>query len=91
MTVKSENEMSDQELEEYENKIEVKEDLYDDLERFRQFLNNTRVEQMYHLKRSTKLGPQCPYYIKSKRLFEEKELEILKKEFQSILDGLNKL
>ena len=90
----SENDMSDEELEDFEKKSEVREDVYDSLERFRLFLNNTRTEQMYHLKRSTKLGPQCPYYIKSKRLFEQNELEILKKELQSILtalDGLNKL
>lgn len=87
-TSKSENEMSDEELEEFENKTRVNEDIYDDLERFRLFLNNTRIEQMFHLKRSTKLGPQCPYYIKSKKLFEEKEKEVLIKELESVLSKL---
>ena len=71
--MKTENEMDDQELKEFEKQTQVVEDKWDKLEQLRLLLNNSRVQQMYVIKRSSKLGPTCPYYRKSLRLFEEQE------------------
>lgn len=57
--MKSENDMTDEELEAHEKQTEVKEDMFDELDKLRKLLNSSRIEQMYVIKRSTTLGPQC--------------------------------
>lgn len=92
-TMKSENDMTDDELEEWDAETRVTEDVLDKLEELRRFLNLSRVEQMYHIKRSTKLGPMCPYYKKARNLFLKNELPTLKSLLSTIepseLDKLN--
>jgi hypothetical protein len=79
MSTKSENEMTDEELQQFEESTKVVEDVYDKLETLRKKLNDSRIEQMYVIKRSSKLGPTCPYYKKAKRLYlqEGQHVEIL--------------
>ncbi len=77
---KTENEMTDQELEDLENLRQeaLLVDKWDKLELLRRLLNKSRTEQMYEIKRSSKLGRTCPYYRKSNRLFiEQEQQEIL--------------
>lgn len=77
---KTENDMSDEELEAHEQATAVVEDKWDRLELLRRELNSSRVEQMYVIKRSTKLGPTCPYYLKAHRLFiQDQQKQILEK------------
>lgn len=80
----SENDLSDEELEALEESTKVVEDTFDRLELLRKKLNDSRVEQMYVIKRSTNLGPQCPYYKKAKRLFEEEQLADIRNLLNSI-------
>jgi hypothetical protein len=87
--VKSENDMTDEELERHEKQTEVKQDRWDDLDKLRKLLNSSRVEQMYVLKRTTSLGPLCPYFIKSKRLFQEQEEKQILSMMEQILRDFN--
>jgi hypothetical protein len=80
-----ENQMSDQELEEYEQAKKVVEDRLDRLENLRKSLCNSRVEATWGIKRGTSLGALCPYYLKSRRLLEEQELPALLAEMRSLL------
>lgn len=74
----NENELSDEELEALEEKRKVVEDKYDRLDTLRKLLDSSHLEKMYVIKRSTALGPTCPYYLKARRLFiEQQEAEIL--------------
>lgn len=75
-----ENEMTDEQLEELEEKTKVTEDRLDRLELLRRELTASHLEKMYVIKRSQSLGPACPYYKKAKRLWEEgQEKELLAK------------
>lgn len=75
----NENEMNDEELEAHEKKTAIEEDKWDRLELFRRVLDESRLEMMYTLKRSTKLGPECPYYKLAMRKFrEDQEREIVR-------------
>lgn len=61
-------------------------DHWDTLELLRKALNSSHIEAMHHLKKHSKYGKHCPYYIKAKTLFEKLEsADIL-----SLLDKLNK-
>lgn len=85
----TENDMTDEELEALEEKRKVIEDKYDRLELLRRALNSSHLEKMYVIKRSTALGPTCPYYLKARRLFiEGQEAEILSL-LDKIFDGVN--
>ena len=76
--MKPENEMTDEELEEWERQTRIEEDRLDKLELLRRALNDSRVEQMYVIKRASKLGNTCPYYIKARELFtKDQQAEIL--------------
>jgi hypothetical protein len=84
----TENDLTDEELESLEEQRKVVEDRYDRLELLRRALNSTHLEKMFVIKRSTAMGPTCPYYLKARRLFLEKEeaetlslLESILKEF----------
>jgi hypothetical protein len=83
--MKSENDMNDQELEEFEKSTKIVQDRLDRLELIRRALNSSRVEQIYSIKRSSNLGPQCPYYKKARRLFEENQQVALLQSFHDIL------
>ena len=85
--------MSDEELEAHEAITsspfgEGTEDTLDRLELFRRELNNSRLEQMYIIKRATKLGSACPYYKKSRRLFEEQQKANIIFQLKQILQEL---
>jgi predicted GNAT family acetyltransferase len=80
-----ENDMTDHELEEFEQATRVIEDKFDRLELLRQSLNKSRTEMMYGLKRGTKLGPLCPYYLKARRLFEQEQQAELLNQIRAIL------
>lgn len=78
MAIKTENEMTDEELEQLEeaqkaepSKEEIALDLLEDL---RKLLNNSRVEQMYVIKRASKLRSNCSYYKAARKLFIKDEL-----------------
>jgi hypothetical protein len=81
----SENDMTDEELAEFEEATRVVEDRLDKLELLRQSLNKSRTEMMYGLKRGTKLGPLCPYYLKARRLFEQEQQAELLKQIRAVL------
>lgn len=86
-TTKTENDLTDEELEELENKRQVFVDTFDKLDILRGALNSSHVEKMYVIKRSTALGPTCPYYLKARRLFTEQQL----KEIKFMIGELNRL
>jgi hypothetical protein len=88
----NQNDMTDEELEVYEEQTRVIEDRLDRLELLRRELNSSHLEKMYAIKRSQTLGPACPYYKKAKRLWEEQQqLQLINKlhaileEFKDIL------
>lgn len=83
-TVKSENEMSDEELEAHEKLTAVKEDVWDRLELLRKKLNESHLEKMYVIKRAQALGPACPYYRKALRLFQESQEAEIRNQVQSL-------
>lgn len=83
--MKSENDMTDEELSEYEKLTAVVEDRLDRLELLRKSLNDSRVEQTYVIKRSSKLGPLCPYYLKAKRLLEQDQLKNLVDQMKALV------
>jgi hypothetical protein len=68
-----ENDLTDEELAQFEELTKVKEDLWDRLELLRRKLNESHLEKMYVIKRSSNLGPLCPYYRKALRLFLEQQ------------------
>jgi predicted GNAT family acetyltransferase len=81
----NENDLTDEELEEFENKTRVVEDKWDRLDMFRKLLNSSHLEKMYAIKRAQKLGPSCPYYKKAKRLFQEEQEENIVQKMKSLL------
>lgn len=55
-------------LEEYAEKHSH--DIWDDVEQLRKLLNqDNRIEAMAHLKKSSRFGVNCTYYLKAKALF----------------------
>jgi hypothetical protein len=69
------DQMTPEELELWEDMIETSEDLrsldvWDDLETLRELLNNSQLEAMHFLKKQSKYGRACPYYLKAKVLFD---------------------
>lgn len=70
--------MDDQQLEILEQQTILVETKWDRLELFRRLLTNSRLEQMYIIKRSTGLSESCPYFKRAKRLYQQDhEQEVL--------------
>ena len=66
--------MSPSELEDWKTLLEETEELhrldtFDKLETLRELLNSSQVEAMHFLKKQSRFGKQCPYYVKAKFLF----------------------
>jgi len=90
--------MTPSELEDWEAYLEDQETVHattawDTLNSFRELLNNSHLEAMYFIKKQSKLGNQCPYYLKAKLLFNRDEraailslLDQFRKELQEELD-----
>jgi len=63
-----------------------KTDSWDTLEQIRKLLNNSQLEAMSMIKKSSRFGSKCPYYIKSKKIFyRDSAAEIL-----SLLEKFNR-
>lgn len=86
--MKSENEMTDEELDQHEHAVTITEDVWDRLELLRRILNSSHLEKMYHLKRGTTLGPACPYYKKALRLFDENQKQQIVDQLRNLLKEL---
>lgn len=48
-------------------------DAWDTLEEVRKLLNSSRIEAMAMIKKQSRFGDQCPYYLKAKLLFTRDE------------------
>lgn len=82
----NENDMTDEELAAHEEATKVVEDRWDRLDKFRKLLNSSRLEQMYVIKRSQRLGPLCPYYKTSLRLFQRDQEQQILEEMKRVLE-----
>lgn len=82
----SENDLTDEELEELEKITKVVEDKWDRLDIVRKLLNSSHLEKMYVIKRSQKLGPICPYYKKAKRLFVDTQQDLIIQKLREVLE-----
>lgn len=82
---KSENNMNDKELETFEERTRVVEDRLDRLELLRRELDSSHLEKMYVIKRSSNLGPLCPYYTKALRLWKEQQEKQLIEKLKTVL------
>ena len=67
----NENDLTDSELEALENKTAVLEDKWDRLDTLRKMMNASHLEKMFILKSTSNYGPECSYYKKAKKLFQE--------------------
>lgn len=81
-------EMTEEELEKWEELIENlnHSDAWDTLEALRVALNSSHIEAMHHIKKQSRFGPYCHYYLKAKKLFyRDQAAGIL-----ALLDQVNK-
>jgi len=77
--------MTDEELEAYDESCKVVEDKYDRLDMVRKLLNASHLDKTYVIKRSTNLGPNCPYYKKALRLFKEDQQKVILDKMRAVL------
>jgi hypothetical protein len=82
----NENDLTDEELDQLEKDTAIVEDRFDRLELFRRKLFDSRLQQMYIIKRSSALGPLCPYYKKASRLFQDSEMKEIIAEMRTLLE-----
>jgi heme-degrading monooxygenase HmoA len=73
-------EMTEAERERWEELLEEYADSHshtewDTLEDIRQFLNSSKIEAMHYIKKQSRYGINCPYYLKAKALFERDEAQ----------------
>jgi len=70
--------MTPEELERWEDLLEShaethSTDCFDTLEELRKLLNSSKLEAMHMIKKQSRFGNQCPYYLKARSLFDRHE------------------
>ena len=86
-------EMSREELEQWEDFLEDQEtlhalDVWDDLETLRKLLNESQLEAMHFLKKQSRFGKQCPYYLKARIVFERDSRAAILSLLDKIREGI---